>query len=661
MKRLLSLSLILSVFAIGGCASGSADSDVSSQGQESGAESSVLSKLRPKANPNMVRAVQEEENRRREEQMAQAQAAMAAQSEGEKGFFQSTLDGVGSILPTVSTEPIAASKAESLAEASSLPVLNPFESPQATTSTMDTQTAVDTGTLTPADDVMPVADSSSQQVATYSLHYNPAGISTPAPGAIAGGNMVPPPPQISLSTDANMYPPPPPNAMPYNPYQQQPYYYPPQSPYQNPAMNPWGVMPPQSQQPVKDPEPKRPAGLFGVNKGNHDKDSDSAPSSKRQEEDHSDFVPIRPTGMQARSPYKQRDDLKILWDGALTSDAFHAVLAEDDKLESILRRVPVGMPPDSTKGMFSVPQRRVDTIFRPVRLDKKVAPRVSKLQKDLVNSYYRYMHTYDKYALAQQTMQARKQQIEVARSRSEKQRAAADLASAESQAEAAKEDMKAAQYELAAVAGARSARSVIGRISGVTPTVGALAEAEKSTQPIDIEPEDKGVLGSVGKLFFGNRGSKKKDPPKAEKKVAKNDSGSNFLFARKSKDLKAKPEKTKVASKAALPAAQVKSKPASPISFELKNVNITARKSILSVAIRNTGNKEFKVAPNDVSISEGTRKISNETLRAKFDSNIVKPNQEVKGKITIYGRPWNDRLAVYISDGSSKIQLNRRN
>lgn len=670
MNRFRTATLILSLFALGGCAQGGSESDSSMSGpSRARSQSSVLTKLRPKANPNKVRAVHEQEERERQEQIKRAQEAMAAQQEASnKNLFQTTMDGVGSLLPKVSTEPISAPPAESIA--SGMPSLNPFAVSQPAEAAQPVPTnngGIDSTSLTPADDVMPVSGNAgmpnNQQVATYSLHYSPAGIATPPPGAINGGSMVPPPPAVTLSTDARVgYPPPPPNAMPYNPYGYA-------NPYQNPYMNPYQVPYQPPTQPVQPPpEPKRPKGLFGSGKSSKPKTEVEVPEKKV--EDHSDFVPIRPTGMSARSPYKQRDDLKILWNGALGSYSFHEVLAQDDKLESILRRVSVGMPPDSSRGMFTVPQRRVQTVFRPLKLNKKVSGKVRKLQHDLVQSYYRYLYTYNKYLLAQQTVAARKQEIEVARTRAEKQRAHADLAKSENEAESTKEDMRAAQYELAAVAGARASRSLIGRISGITPSVGALAQAEKSTQPVEIDPgkgANKGVFGSVGSWFKGPGGgvSKKKAPKPKPKKVAKkSNSGGGFFFGRKSKDLSPKPSSkaTKIASRAPMPAAHAKAKKlVSPISFELKNVDITARKSILSVAIRNTGTKNFKVTPEDISISDGTRKISSETLRAKFDSNLVRPNQEVKGKITIYGRPWNDRLAVFLSDGSSNVQLKRRN
>src|SRR5690606_10625638 len=78
-----------------------------------------------------------------------------------------------------------------------------------------------------------------------------------------------------------------------------------------------------------------------------------------------------------------------------------------------------------------------------------------------------------------------------------------------------------------------------------------------------------------------------------------------------------------------VPAVAKKPKvPKGPISFELKDVQITARKSVLTVAIRNTGSESFKFSPDVISISEGNRKISEAAMRAEFDSTLVKPNKE---------------------------------
>ncbi|MBK9145831.1 MAG: hypothetical protein IPM23_25450 [Candidatus Melainabacteria bacterium] len=675
MKRLFLATLVLSSIAVGGCGQAGSAADPARGAAQGGAGQGmggVLGKLRPKADPGMVAQLKEDEIRAQQEQMRQAQEALAKQQGGSSDVTD--LSGFGSILPKVSTEPISAPPAESIANQPLLTALNPF-APAAANIGAGGAT-LDTTSLAPAEDTTPVVDAPPQaQVASYNPYYTPTSVPPPPPGAIAGG-LVPPPPAVTLSTqaavgDSGAYP---------NPYANS--YG---NPYANPYLNPYAIpYQPAPQMPaIQQPPPQRPSGLFGNNssgRGQEDREEDDERRSERKKE--VDFVPIRPTGMPSRSPYKQREDLKVLWDGSLSSYAFEDVLNQDGNLLPILKRVNVGLPPDATRGMFTVPPRTVAAVFRPMRINKKVDGQVAKLQHDLVQAYYRYLYTYNKFALSQQTVAARKQEVEVAGSRSEKQRAAADMASAQNEAESAREDMKAAQYELAAVAGANAARTIIGRVSGVTPSIGTLAQAEKSAQP--VEPEGgshNGVLGSMGKIFFGNRGGSsrseaaaedEKPARVAEKKMA--EKSAEKPKAKKGKHLLGKSDKGEDLAPSPGPTATARhtdpvvprdagstEKAASgPISFELKNVDITARKSILSVAIRNTGSENFKLSADDVSISEGNRKISEAAMRAEFDSALVKPNQEVKGKITIFGRPWNDRLVVNITNGTSNIQLKRR-
>lgn len=671
MKRLFFATLVLSSIAVGGCGQAGSAADPSRGAAQAG-RGSVLGKLRPKADPGMVAQLKEDEIRAQQEQMRQAQEALARQQGGSTDVTD--LSGFGSILPKVSTEPISAPPAESIANQPLLTALNPF-APAAANIGAGGAT-LDTTSLAPAEDTTPVVDAPPQaQIASYNPYYTPTSVPPPPPGAIAGG-LVPPPPAVTLSTQAAVGDP---GAYP-NPYANS--YG---NPYANPYLNPYAIpYQPAPQMPaIQQPPPQRPSGLFGNNssgRGQEDRDEDDERRSEKKKE--VDFVPIRPTGMPSRSPYKQREDLKVLWDGSLSSYAFEDVLNQDGNLLPILKRVNVGLPPDATRGMFTVPPRTVSAVFRPMKINKKVDGQVAKLQHDLVQSYYRYLYTYNKFALSQQTVAARKQEVEVAGSRSEKQRAAADMASAQNEAESAREDMKAAQYELAAVAGANAARTIIGRVSGVTPSIGTLAQAEKSAQP--VEPEGgshNGVLGSMGKIFFGNRGGSsrseaaaedEKPARVAEKKMAEKSAekpkakkGKNLLGkSDNGEDLAPSPTTTATARQTdpVVPrdAGSTLKAASGPISFELKNVDITARKSILSVAIRNSGSENFKLSADDVSISEGNKKISEAAMRAEFDSALVKPNQEVKGKITIFGRPWNDRLVVNITNGTSNIQLKRR-
>ena len=97
----------------------------------------------------------------------------------------------------------------------------------------------------------------------------------------------------------------------------------------------------------------------------------------------------------------------------------------------------------------------------------------------------------------------------------------------------------------------------------------------------------------------------------------------------------------------------------SEVSVELKGVNITARKSTLSVVIKNSGQGDFSFNADDFSVAENNRKLSDAAMRADFDTTLVQPNQEVKGTITIFGRPWSDRLTVSLSDGSRVVQMRR--
>ncbi len=65
-------------------------------------------------------------------------------------------------------------------------------------------------------------------------------------------------------------------------------------------------------------------------------------------------------------------------------------------------------------------------------VDKRIQVQLKKTQSDMVQSYYRYLYSYNRFSLSQQTVAARKQEVEVASSHAEQQRAAADpLASAE--------------------------------------------------------------------------------------------------------------------------------------------------------------------------------------------------------------------------------------
>jgi hypothetical protein len=652
--RLLVATILISTF-LSGCAAGApADGRLPPQHGMG-----VLGRVRPKASMESLKEVDAQEQQARDQ--AQQMAAEQAQPQDAPGGFNS-LNGLGRLLPGVSTEPFAPAGE---AAAASGPLVNPFGMGAAADANSGAEKTFDTSTLTPAMDANPVVDAAPAIAAqpSYTSSYMPTSVPPPPPGAVAGG-LVPPPPAVTLSTNAavayggdNHYVVPPP--APYNPYM---------NPYANPYMNPYAMPPyqqmPPPQQQMPQQEPQRPALFGGGKKKVIDEEEDEEKSEEKQKQ--MDFVPIRPTGMEARSPYKQRDDIKVLWNGMVETTNFQKLVDIDKGLSSKAKLIAVGLPTEPTKGTFTISPRHLNAVFHPVRLGKKVDEPVRKMQFDLVQSYYRYLFSYNKFAIAQQTVAARKQETEVASSMAEKQRAAADMARAQEAAESAKEDMRESQYELASIAGSSAARTIIGKVSGVTPGVNALAQAESTVEPIDME-SGKGILG-LGKLFGGGnrRDSAPKQiedeapvkvsnvkPSKGKSKVESRPvDGEDLVPSRSAATRVPKSDSGAIARK--LPAA-----PASPISFELKDVKITARKSVLTVAIRNTGAEAFKVSPDVISLAEGNQKLSEAALRAEFDSTLVQPNMEVSGKITIFGRPWNDRLAVFISDGNRNVPLKR--
>ena len=302
-------------------------------------------------------------------------------------------------------------------------------------------------------------------------------------------------------------------------------------------------------------------------------------------------------------------------------------------------------------------------------MDKKAYATVRRMQSDLVQSYYRYLYAYHKFALAQQTLSARKQEVEVAGSDSEKQRAAADVAQSQNDADSAKEDLKAAQMELASTAGTNAARSIIGKVSGITPSSESLAVAEPEPP---APAENKGVFG-FGSLFgFGGKPAAEQPKEQPREKAVKV-AAAPVAKAGKDKKVEGNGKKGAKTAAAAQPEGDLKPAPApvaasaepapqstsGGISMELKGVNVTARKSVLTVAIRNNSENDFSFDPEAFAVSENNHKLAEAALRADFETTLVQPNQEVKGTITIFGRPWNDRLSVSLSDGSRNVQLRR--
>lgn len=645
--------------ALTGCARQEAGSGgASAQGIEQVQGQGILNALRPKADPSMVERIRQEDANRMQ------QAALAQQQMNQQ---MSETDGSGRILPKVSMEPIAPPAEEVASAGAGMSV------------------SADSGAYTPSTSgAVPQAAGMTASPATASYgSYQSSPVPAPPSGALGGG-LVPPPPAVTLSTTAQTTVASNPGADPNNPYANpygNPYANPYGNPYANPYMNPYGIQYPQQQaQPSGDGAPQRPA-LFGSGKRTPHEESDEDPGAREKAKKFANFVPITPTGMEARSPYKQRDDLRVLWKGAIGSGSLGAWSQKDPNIAAALSRIDVGLPGESTKGSFSVGPRQVDSVFKRVFVDKRIQPQLVKTQNEMVQSYYRYLYSYNRFALSQQTVAARKQEVEVASSHAEQQRAAADLSQAQSEADSSKEDMRSAQLELAAVAGPQAARAVIQKVSGVSPTIESLAQAMPAPE---AAPQGGGfnVLGSMGSLFGLNKKKPEEQQAPEPVKAAKADEGKKEKNAGKSKE---KETKTKTASKEIKPkkggkaevaqgdlepapskgespsaAAQAEAPAASDgISFELKGKNISARKSVLNVSIRNSSDNAFSFSPDDISVQEGNQKLSEAAMRAEFDSTNIAPNGEVKGTITIFGRPWNDRLTISLSDGQRSIHMKR--
>jgi hypothetical protein len=610
----------------------------------------VLGQMRPKIDPRYLEKARQEDLSKLQQQYAQSEGVSATPStDANNGFAR--------LLPQVSMDPISG-------QASALSgTLMPGQS-ESGISTGDAATAQGLNVSGAAPTLVAEVPRTAE-VATYSGAYASNTVPPPPPGSLSGGSMAPPPPAVTLSTQAQMGDPG--AAMYANPYAN-PYMNPYANPYLNPYAAPYQPQPYPAQMPIPQ-QPERPAGLFG-----------SGGARPRHEDDGerkkvSNFVPITPTGMEARSPYKQRDDLKVLWKGALAGQGMQRLIGRDVKAQDSLTRLEVGLPTDNSKGSFSISQRQVDGIFKPVFLDKKVAPAVRRTQSDLAQAYYRYLYTYNKFALAQQTLAARKQEVEVASTDVEKQRSAADLAHSQNEAESARDDMKAAQMELSAVAGSNAARSVIARVSGVSPSVEVLAQAE--AQPAAENKNNGGFSFNLGGLFGLNNQKKAEDEqltasaaralvttsPSSPAKVGKVGKTTSKNEGKNSKaHLAVKNESPAAGDLSPAPAATAKAEApeaSNGLALELKGVSVTARKSILTVAIRNNTGSDFSFNPDSFCVMENNQKLSEAAMRAEFETTLVQPNQEVKGTITIFGRPWNDKLTVSLSEGGKNLNLRR--
>jgi hypothetical protein len=169
-----------------------------------------------------------------------------------------------------------------------------------------------------------------------------------------------------------------------------------------------------------------------------------------------------------------------------------------------------------------------------------------------------------------------------------------------------------------------------------------------AAQPAEDGKKGKGLLKKKAKAEV----AKASKGDKADK--ASDDKASDLSAAPQIASAAAAPHSVSESPAEAAPAAAP-----SGVSVELKGVNITARKSTLSVVIKNSGQGDFSFNTDDFSVAENNRKLSDAAMRADFDTTLVQPNQEVKGTITIFGRPWSDRLTVSLSDGSRVVQMRR--
>ncbi len=619
------------------CSHPSADEPSSSASSDSG---SVLGGLRPKADPKILQRLR-----------AKNMVSQPLGAPEESGGADSQSGG----LPFVSSAPFAppadqvARTSQSTVSTPSLPFF-PFMAPQSAPGAAPGSPASPGG--------VPPSPAAS---------YGGYGSSVPPPPPAPGG-LVPPPPAVSLSTQAQTVP----YGAPPEAYMNNPYANPYMNPYANPYANPYGGG---ANPYAGGGEPARPAGSPFASGGampGGGADVDAKPRKAKPQ----DFTPITPTGMEARSTVKQRDDLKTLLKGALSMSPQLQSAARDKDIALTLSKIDVGMPQESTKGSISLSSRQIEQLYRSPALDKKVVGPVRKIMSDVAQDYYRYLYAYNKFALAQQTVAARKQETEVAESAAEQQRAAADMSQAQQGAESARDDLKVSQNEMAATAGAQAARTVIARVSGVAPSIDSLAQAERQALSQARNEMSAGNSGSGGILGFLGLGSKH------EEEVQELNAQPKALSMPQQPNKKAeskKPEtakKTKTATKqlpgdlvqapvvaakpVAQPVADLRPAAGDSIAFELRNLNVTPRKSILKVSIRNTGSENLTFDPDAISIMENNRKLSDAAVRADFETTLVAPSKEVSGTITIFGHPWNDRISVFISDaGGKNIPLKR--
>jgi hypothetical protein len=68
--------------------------------------------------------------------------------------------------------------------------------------------------------------------------------------------------------------------------------------------------------------------------------------------------------MEARSPYKQRDDIRVLWRAALKESNDAGAIADNKRLLEGLAKIDIGLPTDSSRGSFNVSSRQTESIFK---------------------------------------------------------------------------------------------------------------------------------------------------------------------------------------------------------------------------------------------------------------------------------------------------------
>lgn len=617
----------LSLFFLVGCSQTSNPEDITDTGAGPQGTSSVLSKLKVKADPTIAAQIKKQEEEAKLQALKE-QEAMQKQAEANNQA------PVKANLPVVSNSPFASSVFQSSTSTSASVSGNP--SPQASS-------AQPSFWPFGGGEQAPQQQPQTAMYGSYGGYGGGGGMIPPPPPNNSGNGFVPPPPAM-LNTQAQMAP-------QYGGFPGIPFF---------------GGQ--QQQQPANMRGQNSPFG--SGNASGENTFADIEKNSKKT----ANFVPITPKGMESRSAFKQRDELRILFKGALVSSGITRQAGKDQDLLAALNKLDVGLPVESSRGSLNVSPRQIDQIFKGGVPDKRLNPQVKRLQSELAQAYYRYLYAFNKFALTQQTVAARKQELDASSTPAEQQRAAADLSAAQSEADSAKEDMRASQYELASIAGVQSARTVIGKVSGVTPSADSLAQASSPATDViaENEPQDKGggILGSVGSIFkFGKGGGS--DKPQEDPKPAKE--------PKQAKEPKPKKEKSTQVATALTPApvnasatgnsssvpkvsqpriaAQTVSE--SPISFQLKGVSVLPRKSVLQVSLKNNGENSFSFDPEVISISENNRKISDASISTDFSTTLIQPSQEVSGVITIYGRPWSDRLSISLPSDGKAIVMRR--